>query len=160
MFVYWVCFAGSGLCEGLITPLEESYRMCASVCVLETSKRVTRIRTAAPQKKVPPLYSLLRRVEAYTKLNLEWLATQILHGHLQLPEHIVRTNTNNYKDCHYANSDSTKRNQHIRKPSAKTENIAEGKTRYPVIVRYQVLYPHKKQLNFIVLCAVILTASI
>jgi len=29
----FVRFAGSGLCDGLITGLEESYRVCVCVCV-------------------------------------------------------------------------------------------------------------------------------
>jgi hypothetical protein len=32
MVVYCVCCAGSGLCDGLITRSEESYRDCLSVC--------------------------------------------------------------------------------------------------------------------------------
>jgi hypothetical protein len=39
MFVCCVCLSGRGLCDGLITRPEESYRLChVIVCDVETSK--------------------------------------------------------------------------------------------------------------------------
>ena len=43
MFVVIVVLSGSGLCDGLITRLEESYRLwCVVVRDLETSSRMRR----------------------------------------------------------------------------------------------------------------------
>ena len=58
LYVYcmsWVCCVCSGLCDGLITYSEESYRMCVCDCVwdLETWKRggLGSIWAVVPQKK-------------------------------------------------------------------------------------------------------------
>jgi hypothetical protein len=41
MFIFYVCCVGSGLCEGLITRSEESYRVCVCVYVCaRASKQV------------------------------------------------------------------------------------------------------------------------
>ena len=57
-YVFVVCCVGSGLCDGLITRLEESCRLsvcvCQIVCDLETStvrRRGPRFGTVAPQKE-------------------------------------------------------------------------------------------------------------
>jgi len=76
MYVYWVCCVGSGLCDGLIYRSEESCRIYASMCDLETSKRdsIVPIRAAAPQeKKTLHCIHYSEGGEAYTKLNLERL---------------------------------------------------------------------------------------
>ena len=51
MFVCCECLSGRGLCDGLITRSEESYRLwCVLVCDLETS-RMRRLKPAIGLRK-------------------------------------------------------------------------------------------------------------
>jgi hypothetical protein len=60
-----VCLSGRGLCDGLITRPEESYRMCrVIVCDLETS-RMRRLKPASglqkPVEEEVTLYQSIRK---------------------------------------------------------------------------------------------------